>query len=232
MLEGAPLAMAAGHGHPEIVAQLIAAHAFVNQGGITGITALMAAAQDGDNKIEIVRLLIDARADVNQERVFHSGPDTDGSAVGDETRGITALHMAALGLQLETARQLIAAGENVNHLGGPSFGAPLHQAISGCMTDPRRKLCVFDLAKLLLEAGADVNQPISPGQKNTPVMIAMLSGNTKLLKLFQKHGAMMDADVLSVPDEMVSIFNSTHAERSRMVEFIAKRRKDCQAEVE
>lgn len=97
--------------------------------------------------------------------------------------GETPLDMAAsLGLTSK-ARQLIAAGAEVNPSGAANSGAapPLYYAVSGGHRE---------VAALLLEQGANPNFRILSGQEGvTPLMIAASKGDAEMVALLLKHKA-------------------------------------------
>lgn len=97
--------------------------------------------------------------------------------------GETPLAMAAsLGLTSK-ARQLIAAGAEVNPAGAANSGTatPLYYAVSGGHRE---------VAALLLEQGANPNVRMLSGQEGvTPLMIAASKGDAEMVALLLKHKA-------------------------------------------
>jgi ankyrin repeat protein len=100
-----PLSMAAWNGHSKIAELLIAKGADVNakrlRHGPPIWNAIMGTRKKGKQGIKIMRMLIDAGADVN----------------GQHASGDTALHEAAFNGLYEVAELLIANGANVNLIG-------------------------------------------------------------------------------------------------------------------
>jgi ankyrin repeat protein len=122
-----PLYIAAGRGHKEVAALLIANGADVNaKTNKYGWTPLHRAASEGHK--EIVELLIAKGADVNAKK----------------KDGWTPLHYAAT---KEIAELLITEGADVNVMGKHGW-TPLHRAASAGYKE---------IAELLIANGADVN---------------------------------------------------------------------------
>jgi uncharacterized protein len=153
------------------------------------LTALMFAAREGD--LEIVRTLIDAKADLNA----HAGDGKD------------ALGMAIFNGHYELASFLIDNGEDVNHADAQRF-TPLFWAVDRrnmelgtngfpwtVTTDP------LPLVKKLLDAGADPNALVNntPRGRNrnasprivfaTALHRAAFAGDLELSKLLLAYGA-------------------------------------------
>ena len=91
----------------------------------------------------------------------------------------TPIHKAAEDGDLETIKQHITAGTDINLLDGEDGEAPLHRAITKGE---------FEAVKLLIENGADVNI----GRKkdgDTPLHMAEQKGERKIVKLLRDNGA-------------------------------------------
>jgi uncharacterized protein len=127
-------------------------------------TRLADAAMAGDR--ETVHSLLKQNVDVN-------------AAQGD---GSTALHWAAFQDDIEMAQWLIRAGANVKAATRINGMTPLFLA---CRNGSSR------MVEILLQAGADANQPDTLG--TTPLMIAAAAGNPDAVKVLIEHGAGVNA---------------------------------------
>ena len=132
----------------------------------------------GGNDLELVRFLLDKGSDPNCE-------------VDD---GYTCLMVAVESgeeeadeeASLEILKTLIAAGADI-HFCGINGWAPLHMAAARNQVEK---------AKVLLNAGADVNQRIQIDGHDSPLMEATRSGQAEMVKLLLEHGA--DTEVRDV----------------------------------
>ena len=120
-----PLHWAAGNGHTEVAALLLASHAEVNAKDNGGDTPLHEASGKGFS--DTVRLLLTNHADVNLK----------------DNHGYTPLHYAALGHQMEAAGLLLANHAEVNAKDNKGR-TPLHWAVAKGYQD---------VAELLRERG-------------------------------------------------------------------------------
>ena len=178
-----PLAMAARAGNAPIIGALLDAGANAAEANEIGTTVLMTAAASGNG--DAVAVLIDKGADVNATDVTNgqtalmfaasmnraaaigvliehgADPDvtTNVSEVSSPGRGgrggstlpvggLTALHFAARDGQIDALRELLAGGANVNIVSPANQTPPLTEAIINAN---------LDIAKLLLDNGADLN---------------------------------------------------------------------------
>ena len=97
---------------------------------------------------------------VNFKRLVNAGAKLE---IQDKTAGDTALTCVAYFDNMECAEYLLKHGVDIN-LASPCYGAPLHQAC-------RRSN--WDMMKMLIEHGADVNQACD-GLPGTPIQAALL----------------------------------------------------------
>lgn len=211
------LMWASAQGQPETMQLLIAAGANIDEHGAArlwdrrimneprpkdmnkgGFNPLLYAARQGC--VECVQVLVAAGADLNA-----TDPDR-----------ISALNLALINLHFDTAAVLIEAGADVNQW--DLFGrAPLYNAIDlhtlpiGGRTDipSEDKLTGYDVAKMLLERGANPNMQLKvrPPYRNavfdrgadnvlaegaTPLIRAARAADVESVKLLLDHGALVD----------------------------------------
>jgi ankyrin repeat protein len=188
-----PLMYAAGHGHVEVVRELLKAKArldladksFPGEGG--GKTALHYAARN--DHVDVAKLLIAAKADVNKVSRFHG----------------TALCLAVEKQHASMASLLLEHGANPNAAGQYSGLNPLHLAAwEGHL----------DLVKLLVRCGADIDAQDRSGA--TPFMLAVSNRHAEValfllacgtdLRAVDRHGitSLMWTVIMSKSPELVS----------------------------
>jgi ankyrin repeat protein len=133
------LVNAAAEGQTENLIAIINGGADIqSDGGIALISAAFSALQlheeskSNASQIEVVRILVDAGADVDEQ--FDNG--------------ITALMLMSILRQTETVRVLLEAGADVNATNNADGGTALIFAVYGGSTDT---------VSLLIESGADLN---------------------------------------------------------------------------
>jgi uncharacterized protein len=136
---------------------------------LRGTTALMWAADQGH--AAVVRFLIDKGADIRaQSAVLRQigrngltfarlGPD--GQAIGDQMGGLTALLFAARQGSLDTVRELVSAGAEVNHA-SVDGSTPLLVAVQNGH---------YDIGRFLIDHGANPKQ--ANGKAWTPLYLAV-----------------------------------------------------------
>jgi len=165
-----PLMAAARTGNADVVTLLLAHSALVNaRERWLGETALMLAA--AEDRAPVVRILLDHGADPDIRALTLDGePRRDRSAVALEPLrfnmtfprgGMTALMLAARQGSRESAKNLVAAGADLNIIDPEGIGALVLALINGH----------YDVAKVLIEAGADVNATEPDGR--TPLWAAV-----------------------------------------------------------
>jgi ankyrin repeat protein len=168
MSEGqTPLHWAARNGHKEAVELLLAYKADVNAKGSAGMTALQFAARNGD--IEMAKLLLLKNADVNS----YWGTDV----------GAPALVLAAANGHKDMVALLLAHNADVN---ATNYAVtPLLNAVWFGQK--------ADMAELLLDNKAEVNNARGSSEKSTPLHIAAQTGDTDLVRLLVARGADLNA---------------------------------------
>lgn len=157
---------------------------------IGGVTPLVFAVREGS--MEAVKLLLDAKADVNQTTADESTP----------------LLVAVLNGQYEIARYLIDKGANVK-LANQKGWTPLYLAIkhrtneTGTVPVPPNVGQAMEFIKLVLNLGADVNIRLAyetevhvashvfwlKEEGATPFFRAAFGGDVEVMKLLLAHGA-------------------------------------------
>jgi ankyrin repeat protein len=185
ILERTPLHKAIEGGHVDAVRLLVEAGAEKNALGggskfFRGAKALILALDRDPVDIEIVKILLQAGADADQDdyvkgRLFgmavEMGPKfaeflikVGVDVVGGTLRnGETLLHICTEKGRIELTKFLLSAGADVNAKGGPWGRSPLHLAALHGQTE---------IATLLLKAGADVHGRSATGA--TPLHDALL----------------------------------------------------------
>jgi quinoprotein dehydrogenase-associated probable ABC transporter substrate-binding protein len=169
-----PLSSAARQRHPEMVELLIGLGANVNEPNRDGMTPLISAVMR--DHVPTVKVLLDKGADIEK-------PNTEGYrplaiAIGED--------------KFEVAKALMDAGADVKAVAGPEKLTPL--MIVAAQTSPAEGAIFLpsstrplDIAKGLVEHGADVNAKSSTG--TTALMIAATHNNPPMIGLLIESGA-------------------------------------------
>jgi ankyrin repeat protein len=190
-LGATPLWLAAAQGSAAMVSRLLDAGANPNVALEEGETPLMAAARTGT--LEAVKVLASRGADVNAREHLRNQTALMWAAANDRAdvvRTLIELHAdlnarsATRSLVVNTGIQAGSGGYNppgqADHEEG-GFTPLLFAARRGSVTS----------AKLLIEAGANVNDPAANGA--SPLVIAVHSGNGEVARLLLDTGADPDA---------------------------------------
>ncbi len=165
-----PLRAAIGRDYPRIAELLISSGATID------IDALCVAANSNSSKV--AKLLISKGANINEICINGDSPIHIAAKGG--------MH-AARGGHLETLKVLIAEGANLNarlmdNKSNSSYGivgwTPLHLAANNGQTES---------AKLLVEAGAEINSKSQKG--HTPLDISIMHGQAETAIYLEKHKA-------------------------------------------
>ena len=165
---------AAEKGHPEIVRALLNANTPAIESKECHRPALLElAARGGD--LEVVRLLIDAKADVNATHVPGHTP--------------TPLQIGVENGRLDLTELLLAAGANVNTNEGQVPSALHTAAVKGAI----------EMVQVLLDAGADVDAKTYEGE--TILQAAEKGGNADVSKLLQVRVAQEVAEKAALEEE-------------------------------
>jgi ankyrin repeat protein len=166
------LQMAATIGNAEYIRLLVEREVDVNAPGHFFGHAIIAAGRFGH--IDCVRLLITAGADVNMAHQSH-GTVLQAATIGGHTE--IARTLLGHGIDLNTYRKSLFASID------PANAPALHLAI----------ICgSFDIANLLLDAGADVS--ISPPFVSPPLLGACARGDVEFVKRLLQQGANVNTD--------------------------------------
>lgn len=194
----------------EEVRQLLARGADPNRCSEAGPCALyLAAGRD----TRILKMLVDAGADVNAETKQFSYTPL-GMVANSKPYTFTQLiekggYRGPVPNSLESARILIAAGANVSHVNGSSE-SPLRTAI---------RVDNLPIARLLLEAGADVHQGL-------PATAGYNAGNTILMNAIEVYLVHGEISALSLLFEFGA--NANDRNMSTYSAACEKRRGGCE----
>lgn len=96
--------------------------------------------------------------------------------------------------QVEAVRFLLSRGAQPDNYGSRGLRRPLHQCLSP--SQPRQPAHV-EIARLLLEAGADLEAP-GQFQKMPPLQVAAASGYLPLVELLRQAGARVDTHAAAI----------------------------------
>lgn len=186
------LMWAAAEGHADVARLLLEYGAAVSARSSGGFTPLLFAARSGD--VETARILLDAGADANEKTAAHGN----------------TLVVAAAGNHEALALFLVAAGADVNSADASGITALHHAvanglaALNGVRYDPVYRVIPqnsLNLAKALLDAGADANAAIAKNKRlgpdgspfdmegATPFLLAAVSADVEMMQLLKAHGA-------------------------------------------
>lgn len=172
-----PLSIACQQRNVSLARRLLEAGANPNHAGSNAETALMAVADMGASRVDLVKLLVAYGADVNAR---------------EATGGQTALMWAAVRDDVAIANALIDAGADIG-AATKAGSTPLHFAA---------QQGALSVAQLLLERGADPNATLTVRQIDqetqayvevltnvTPLWLAMTIRHEELGALLLRHGA-------------------------------------------
>jgi ankyrin repeat protein len=191
------LIQAAEAGDLAAAREALAAGANIDGQDERGRTAVMAATHA--NQVEMVRALIEAGADVDirdnrlDNPFLYAGAEglleilrltIDAGADPRLTNrfGGTALIPAAERGHVEVVRELLARTDvNVNHVNNLGWTALLEAVILGDGGERHQ-----EIARMLIEAGADVN--LADGEGDTPLAHARARGQAEMVKILEQAG--------------------------------------------
>jgi len=195
-----PLSLACSNGNTAMIRMLLASGANVNFAGPEGETALMIAARIGDT--EPLKALLDGGAAVNAQDTESQTTPLMIAVRENHPQAVALLiaHGADVNARTRTgktpARRPPGAGGGSHGLGIVRSGTPergQQEPTPGAMTpllyaarDGR-----LDLARMLVTAKADVNQP--EANKITPLQMAIANNHAELAKFLLDHDANVNA---------------------------------------
>jgi ankyrin repeat protein len=187
-----PLHLACANGNDDIVRSLLEAGAEPDRAKLTGETVLMTCAASGN--LNAVRRLLDHGADPN---------------AAEDAEDQTALMWATAGGHAGVVKELIGAGANVEARSRlidepePYVNSTPGLTVFGSNYPPTVRFPgqtggftalyfaaqrgVVESARVLLDAGADVNSPHP--EHGSPLIIAIASGHDDVARLFLERGA-------------------------------------------
>jgi len=199
-----PLHMASQAGHAPVVAALIAAGADTNLATTTGATAVMLAARSGNS--DTVTRLVETGADVNaREKAF--GQTALMVAAGLDRADVVRL-LLARGADWKVASS-VADLKALTSVMDDGTGRPQQQQPGGGVAGVTRGYRYNELigtqggltalhfasrqgsagaVRALVDAGADVNI-VSPGDRVTPLLVALINGHFDLAAFMLEKGA-------------------------------------------
>ena len=199
-----PLHMASQGGHAQVVAALMAAGADSNTPTTTGATAVMLAARVGST--DTVTRLVETGADVNaKEKAF--GQTALMIAAGLDRADVVRL-LLARGADWKAASS-VADLKAMTSMMDDGTGRPQQQQPGGGVAGVTRGYRYNELigtqggltalhfaarqgsaasARALVEGGADLNL-VSPGDRATPLLVALINGHFDLAAMLLERGA-------------------------------------------
>ncbi|KAL0639987.1 hypothetical protein Q9L58_000815 [Maublancomyces gigas] len=160
---------AAKIGDDAVVRELLGVGVNVNSTDSSGRTILQAAAECGHE--EVVKMLIEAQANIDTLSSIHSGRTALQGAAGNGHQGIV--------------RVLLDAGADVDASPSESVGRTALQAAAEYGHE--------EVVQMLLRAGADIEAPPSEFDGRTALQAAAGAGNEKVVKVLLDAGAKVDA---------------------------------------
>ncbi len=165
---------AAHEGNRDMLELLIGAGAQVDKGDKNGSTPLRYAVRDG--KLEAARVLIAHGANVNSR-----------------TEAGTPLTVAVKSHSVELVKLLLASGAD------PNLDSPIMQALpwlsrdeSGVLVQPRPEDPRFEILRMLIRAGADVNA--KDARRRLPLSVAIYNADIEAVRILLDAGAVVNAE--------------------------------------
>ena len=217
-----PLCVAASKGHERVVEYLLKHGAEVNAANNDGVTPLMSAAENGH--LEVVAALI-----------------VGGAAVNEINKdGCTSLHIATKSGHQKVVGHLIESKANVNIINNdgatPLIIAVMNYSLSfvensllnmlfslfmPCANDSASSLSSdklnfkFEIIKLLIESGAEVNAADNNGL--TPLYVATQKGHERVVEYLLTHGAEVN---VADKNGVTPLYVATQKSHERVVEYL------------
>ena len=211
-----PLMSASQNGYKEIVEMLLAHGAAVNAQNSNGDTALVLAIAKGrkENK-EVVRILLENKANPHFTYSFQDAKDSNESTEDDDTEGFTTedttplMWAARMGYK-DIAIQLLKAGVNVNSKDEDDWTALLYAASGGYK----------DIVEVLIASGADVNAKAENDGNLTVLMAAAREGYKDVVIQLLDAGA--DINAKDYSNESI-LMQAASNSRQEVVSLLLKR---------
>jgi ankyrin repeat protein len=166
-----PLHYAASSGHVDVLELLISWKADINAECCSGYTALHNAGLE--NEEFCIQLLALVGGDLNQP--------------SNNEKGVCLIHIAVAFEYENQVRWLLEKGVQVD--------IRSKAGMTGLMFASR--LGHYDIAKLLIDKGANVNSKLYSGDNETPLHLACLGGNSALVQLLIENGADVNSRIRS-----------------------------------
>lgn len=227
-----PLMVASASGHTDFAVLLMDRRADSGLADQSGYTALHYAAL-GARRAALVTALLDRGANPNARTTRDTRENTTS---GVSVKGATPLFLAASRGNVETVRALLAGGAEPS-LTTDAGTAPLHVATWGGdpyfrdWTDEEKKN-LFDVTRLLVERGADVNSAGEHGW--TALHGAAYKGVDAVVRFLVERGARMDVfdeygqTPLSIANAVITVkskdayYQSSRVVRSSTADLLLK----------
>lgn len=157
----------------------------ISTGNKSAVEQALAGGADVDSRARDQATLLIAAALDDQPAIAELLLSKGANVMARNSGGFTPLHAAAFSGSLPVAKLLLERGAVLEDSANKSGVTPL--VIAGEENH-------VELAEFLIAQGADVNRP--EGHGYWPITRAFWKGNTEIIRLFKRHGATCQANVL------------------------------------